>query len=66
MTWAQDWRQDYIRGHLRTAGSIRGRDLMAAFAVSRAQASADLSLYRAKHPGELRYDSSRKAYVKTN
>jgi DeoR/GlpR family transcriptional regulator of sugar metabolism len=66
MTWAQDWRQDYIAGHLRAAGQIRRRDLMTAFGISMAQASVDLRRFQEKNPGVLRYDASAKAYVKAS
>jgi hypothetical protein len=54
-----DWR-------LLTAGSVRRKDIMAAFSISEAHASADIAAFDRTHPGVMRYDKSAKMYVPSN
>lgn len=44
------------------SGTIGRRDLMAAFDISHAQASADLTELQREHPGCLAYDLRAKTY----
>lgn len=63
MTWATDRRLDYIDRCLAIRGEVRRADLVDAFGVSVAQASADLNAFIAAHPDRMAYDKTRKAYV---
>ena len=63
MTWATDRRLDYIAWRLASRGAIRRDDLMRVFAVSMAQASADLGEFDRAHPGAMSYDRSAKHYA---
>ncbi len=60
--WAARVRRAWIERACHARGSIQRRDVMAAFDVSEAQASADIQALLEEHPGCLRYDLRGKCY----
>jgi hypothetical protein len=66
LRWGIEQRLAFIESRLFWDGSVNRADLMGAFDISVPQASKDLSLYQARAPGNVRYDSARKCYVPTD
>lgn len=60
-TLRRAWAERFAAEH----GSIVRRDIMGAFGVSTAQASADLQGLLQERPGCLAYDASRRRYIWT-
>jgi len=50
---------------LRVYGFINREHLRRKFGISTPQASHDLQAFRRTHPGAMRYDLTRKAYVRS-
>lgn len=63
MRWAKRQRLAFIGDRLRSAGAVNRRDLMRRFGISQPQASVDLGSFAKEHPGAMKYDKTRKAYV---
>lgn len=63
-----DWfglhRQEWIADMLYVYGFINREHLMRKFGISQPQASSDLQRYVRSFPSSIRYDSSRKCYVR--
>ena len=66
MRWAQRQRLDFIGQRLLSDGAVNRRDLIGKFGISPPQAAVDFRCFEKAHPGAMRYDSSRKAYVAHN
>lgn len=66
MRWAQRQRSAFIGERLLSNGAVNRSDLVRKFGVSVPQASVDLRRFDEAHPGAMRYDKSRKAYVPHN
>lgn len=64
-TWARERRLDFIDWQLLTTGRAQRADLVRTFDLSVPQAANDFAAFRARYPGAMRYDASRKAYVPT-
>lgn len=65
--WAQQQRLDFIAQRLETFGRVNRRDIMAAFDISKPQASADLRSFQTTvAPALIAYDPKRKCYVKVS
>jgi hypothetical protein len=62
LTHAQQTRMIWIDARIVGAGRLNRSDIITAFRVSTPQASADISMYDALHPGRLRYDRRAKTY----
>lgn len=54
----------YIDAYLLTFGEINTQVMMQKFDICRAKASRVFTIYREGRPTNMRYDSSRKCYVK--
>lgn len=63
MRWGVEQRLEFIEFRLFWEGSINRADIIECFGVSTTQASKDLSLYQARAPGNMLYDSRAKRYV---
>ena len=63
MRWAQKQRLAFIGECLLSGGVVNRRDLVQRFSVSVPQASIDIRCFNEAHPGAMRYDLKRKAYV---
>lgn len=63
MRWAQQQRLDFIGARILAGDVVNRRDLMAVFRISAPQAANDFKAFNKAHPGAMRYDLSRKAYV---
>lgn len=63
MRWAQRARMQFIADKLASDGRVNRADLADAFEISNPQCSTDFRLFMELHPGAMKYDSSRKAYV---
>lgn len=63
-TWAMRKRYEWITATLDNGESFRRNDLVQAFTITKTTASATIAEYRALHPGVLRYDAHRKAFVR--
>lgn len=63
MRWAQEQRLSFIGERLLDAGAINRSDLIERFRISAPQAATDFRIFNEKHPGVMRYDNHRKAYV---
>jgi len=63
--WSVGQRLEFIEFRLFWDGTLRRKDLTDQFEISVPQASADLATYQQQAPGNMQYDSSRKAYVPT-
>jgi predicted DNA-binding transcriptional regulator YafY len=61
--WGVEQRLEFIEFRLFWEGSINRADIIDCFGVSTPQASKDLSLYQARAPGNMLYDSRAKCYV---
>ncbi len=65
-TWAMKQRYAWIDARLAEGGSFNRDDIVQAFTVTKQTASATVAEYRALHPDTLRYDGSRKAFVRAD
>ena len=65
MRYAEEQRLRFIDFLLDHYGFVRRSAVMDFFCVSQPQASADIKRYMEVAPGNIEYDKSRKAYVKT-
>jgi DeoR/GlpR family transcriptional regulator of sugar metabolism len=63
-SWFADQRQDWIAEMLHVYGFINRDHLMRKFGISRPQASIDLTAFQRTHPHTMRYDPTRKCYVR--
>lgn len=63
MRWAQKQRVAFIGRRLLKGASVNRTDITTEFDVSLQQASADIGAFNKSHPGAMKYDSARKAYV---
>lgn len=63
-TWALRKRYEWIAGKLAAGESFGRADLVEAFTITTQTASATVSEFMELHPGQLRYDRSRKAFVR--
>ena len=63
MRWAQEQRLSFIGERLLDGGAINRSDLIEKFRISAPQAATDFRAFNEKHPGAMRYDNRRKAYV---
>lgn len=61
--WAQRQRISFIGTRIRSGRAINRSDLMLKFGISAPQAATDFRVFKKHHPGAMRYDASRKAYV---
>ena len=65
LRWGMQRRLEFIEFRLFWEGHVNRSDLMDTFKVSIAQATTDLNRYLALAPGNMAYDKSGKAYVRT-
>lgn len=65
LRWGMERRLEFIEFRLFWEGHVNRSDLMDTFKVSIAQATTDLNRYLALAPGNMAYDKSAKAYVRT-
>lgn len=63
MRWAAKQRMGFIKGAVERGEPINRIDLVKEFGVSTQTASADISNYRALHPGTMIYDKSLKTFM---
>jgi hypothetical protein len=63
--WGVQRRLEFIDFRLFWDGRFNRRDLAETFGISAQQASADIALYTERAPGNLAYDSTLKAYMRT-
>lgn len=61
--WFQRHRIAWIAESIRVFGFINREHLQRKFGISQPQASADLTAFRAQHPGRVEYDPTRKLYI---
>lgn len=66
MTFAQNMRIIWIDAVLEQHVMIRRADLCSAFGISTPQASSDIKAFGARFPNRIRYDASRKGYVRNH
>jgi len=64
MTWAVNYRQNWIADRLAILGFINRAHLMKNFSISAQQASIDLNRFLREHPGVMAYDKTAKRYVR--
>ena len=62
--WFRNTRQQWIEEMLAVYGFINREHLQKKFGISTPQASNDLQLFARTHPTAIRYDLSRKCYVR--
>lgn len=65
-TWGQERRLQFIDFRLRWDGRVNRSDLTRFFEISIPQASADLARYNERAPENARYDTTAKAYLRTD
>lgn len=65
MRWAQQQRMAFIDECLLSKAAVNRRDLIDKFGISAPQAATDFRRFNEAHPGVMKYDASRKAYVPT-
>lgn len=63
MRWAQRQRLAFIGERLLSGGAVNRRDLIGKFGISAPQAAVDFRCFAEAHPGAMKYDNKRKAYV---
>jgi len=63
--WFATYRRQWIWEMLQIYGFINRSHLIAKFGLSVPQASLDLKAFQRSYPGFVKYDTSRKAYVRT-
>ena len=63
LRWGVEQRLEFIEFRLFWEGSINRSDIIDTFSVSVPQASKDLSLYRERAPGNMKYDPRKKRYA---
>jgi hypothetical protein len=66
VNWFEAHRQTWIGEMLEVYGFINREHLMRKFHISRPQASKDLQTFSRAHAQTIRYDLSRKCYVRTD
>lgn len=64
MTWAVNYRQNWIADRLAILGFINRAHLMKHFGISAQQASIDLNKFLREKPGVMTYDKTAKRYVR--
>jgi hypothetical protein len=64
--WFEQQRQTWIAEMLTIYGYINRRHLELKFGISTPQASLDLHRFAVEHPKAVRYDLSRKCYVRAD
>lgn len=62
--WFERYRQEWIAEVLHVYGFINREHLQRKFGISTPQASLDLQRFGRAHPKAMRYDTSRKCYVR--
>lgn len=65
MSWAENYRQNWITETLRVFGFINRVHLMRKFEISSQRASADLGKFQTDNPGTMIYDPSAKRFNAT-
>jgi hypothetical protein len=65
LRWGTEQRLEFIEFRLFWDGVVNRSDITERFGVSVPQASADLTQYRELAPENIRYDASRKCYLRT-
>jgi hypothetical protein len=65
MKWFETHRQEWIGEMLAIYGFINREHLQRKFGISTPQASLDLQAFARQHPKAMRYDTSRKCYVRS-
>lgn len=65
MTWCERQRQVWIAEMLMVYGFINREHLQRKFDISPPQASKDLQTFQRLNPSTMRYDLSRKCYVRS-
>ena len=63
MSWAEDYRQEWIAETLRVFGFINREHIERKFGISQPQASNDLGRFARERPGTMIYDKSAKRYI---
>lgn len=63
-SWSEQQRQAWIDHMLRLHGLINRSHLELRFGISQPQASKDLQVFQRDHPDRMRYDLSKKCYVR--
>ncbi|MDX8413253.1 MAG: WYL domain-containing protein [Mariprofundales bacterium] len=66
MDWQGQQRQRSIEIILHWQGRLNTGDLIAAFGISRIQASKDITTYRNTYPENMHYDLSKRAYLRAS
>lgn len=66
MRWAAKQRIWFIGDRLMCGQTVRRADLVEKFGVSIPQASTDIRRFNEAHPGAMRYDLTKRAYVAHN
>jgi len=66
MDWQGQQRQRSIEIILHWQGRLNTGDLIAAFGISRIQASKDITTYRGDYPENLHYDLSKRTYLRSS
>lgn len=66
MRWAQRRRMAFIGELLRSGRTVNRSDLIQRFGISAPQAATDFGNFLKAHPGAMKYDNKRKAYVPHN
>jgi hypothetical protein len=64
--WFVRYRQHWIEETLRVFGFINRWHIERKFGISSPQASIDLQLFQAEHPGSIQYNKSSKRYEPTS
>lgn len=62
MSWAHDYRMNWIAEMLRVYGFINRAHIKRMFGVSEPQASADLGAFMKERPGVMTYNSTSKRF----
>jgi hypothetical protein len=65
-TWAMRQRYAWIEARIAAGESFTREDIVRAFTVTKQTASATLREFRELHPDMVRYDGSRKAFVRAD
>lgn len=65
-TWAMKQRYGWINERLAAGESFTRADIVTAFTVTKQTASATMREFEALHPDVVRYDASRKAFVRAD
>lgn len=65
-TWAMRQRYAWIEARLSAGESFTREDLVRAFTITKQTVSATVREFQALNPGLMRYDGSRKAFVRSD